>query len=254
MRPSLTVLAACLAVLAPARAYSQELPILPERDARPPPTPPNVRPTGPAVWVHVQASRTMTLDVLSPEATFWRHVCETPCDIEVPLEGLYRVSAHGVVPSRTLELEATPGDSVDLDVTVKTNDDHRTGERLIISSYVAAAVGLGLEVTALSIDSSSNAQPVLLWGGVGAAAAAIAFTISGYILQQPTGLSQSSVTHTPRAGLTPSTRVRDLPFALVSAPAASAGAGSVRLPVWRSAETSTPPVPLLSIPVFSTTF
>jgi hypothetical protein len=134
------------------------------------------------------------LELLTPEETRWQRICESPCDGEVPLDGMYRVSGHGLAPSRILELEANPGDRVVVDVTPRTFDEHRTGDRLIITSYIAGAVGLGLEIGALSIDPSSPAQPALLWTGVGAAALAIGCTIGGYVLLQPTGLSQSEVT------------------------------------------------------------
>jgi hypothetical protein len=219
------------------RAYAEEPALVP---LPPPGSIPELAPPPPyapvpaqrTVHVHVKSSQLVTLDVLTSEATFWRHVCDAPCDTDAPLEGLYRVAAHGVAPSRTVELEAAPGDSVVLDVSLRTNEDHELGRKLTISSYVAAAVGLGLEIGALSISPSSDAQPALLWGGVGAAVAAVALTISSYVLQQPTGLSQSSVTH-------------------AGAPAPSA----MRLPIWReaSAVTSAPPT-LMMIPILSTTF
>jgi hypothetical protein len=161
----------------------------------PQPPPPTVVPSAPrppTVRVHLTVSRPVTLEILSPEETRWHPVCAAPCDAEVPLEGVYRVVDHGMLPSGPLEIEARPGDLVVLDVSVRTYNQFRAGERLTIASYVLGAVGLGLEIGALAVDSTSDAQPVLLWTGVGAAVAAISCTISAYILREPTSLSQSS--------------------------------------------------------------
>ena len=223
-------LVVAVGVCLPARAFGQELPVLPQQTApradlfAPPPAGQRT------VRVHVKSSRAVTLDTLGPEATFWKHLCEAPCDADVPLDGLYRVTAHGIQQSSPVELEAGPGDAVLLDVSIRTNEDRQTGERLIIASYVAAAAGLGLEIGALSINPSSDAQPVLLWSGIGVAAAAIAFTISGYVLQRPTSISQSV------------------------APRGSMAAAWTKLPVWHEPFAVSASSPKLVFPILSTTF
>jgi hypothetical protein len=161
---------------------------------QPAPPPPVIVPAVPAVRgavVHVTADRAVMLQLLSSNDTRWRDVCLSPCDLEVPLDAVYRVIAPGIMPSRELELEASPSDRVTLDVNVRSLAQHRTAERLTIAGYVLGAAGLGLEIAALAIDSSSGAEPVLLWSGAGAAVAAISLTITSYVLGQPTGVSQS---------------------------------------------------------------
>jgi hypothetical protein len=136
-----------------------------------------------------------------------------------------------MVPSRIVELEASPGDRVTLSVHARTIEDHRTGEHLSIAGWVMAGVGLALEVGALAVNSNSQAQPILLWSGVGAAGATIGLAISSYVLLQPTGLGQS---------------------VMASVRAASGVDAWKRLPVWREPEAGQ--VRATNIPVFTTTF
>jgi hypothetical protein len=150
-----------------------------------------------AVSVHVEADRAVTLQALASDATRWVPVCSSPCDVEVPLEALYRVVAPGIQASREIELEAAPGDRVVLDVNVRSNAEHQTAQRLTIAGYVAGATGLGLEIGALAVNQSSTAEPVLLWAGVGAAAVAVTLAITSYVMGQPTGLSQSRTAAPP---------------------------------------------------------
>jgi hypothetical protein len=196
---------------------------------------PSQGPRLPTVRAHLNASRPVTLEVLSPEELRWRPLCVAPCDADVPLEGVFRVVDHGMVPSGGLELEARPGDTVVLDVNARTYEQQRTGRRLTITGYIAGAVGLGLEVGALAVDSSSDAQPVLLWAGVGAAALAIACTISSYILLEPTNLSQSSASPTA-----PRVARETNPWA--------------RLPVWRESDGARGAAPTTNMPLFSLRF
>jgi hypothetical protein len=116
-------------------------------------------------------------------------------------------------------------------VSAKSYEDHRTGQRLSIAGYVAGAVGLGLEIGALAVNSSSEAEPVLLWSGVGTAVAAVALAISSYILLQPTDLSQSSATHASREATAPWRR----------------------LPAWQARATPTGPT-ITSLSLFSARF
>jgi hypothetical protein len=176
----------------------------------------------------------VTLEVLSQEDTRWRPLCVAPCDADVPLMGTYRVVDRGMLPSGPLELEAAPGDSVVLDVGVRTYDQYRTGERLTIASYIIGAVGLGLEIGALAVDSSSDAQPALVWSGLGAAVVAVGCTIGAYILREPTSLSQSSTTPGPK-------RLATEPRAFT------------RVPVWNDAHTVAA-APATNVPLFSTSF
>ena len=117
-------------------------------------------------------------------------------------------SRRAIQASREVELEAGSGDRVVLDVNVRTNKEHLTAERLNIAGYVVGAAGLALEIVALSVDASSDAESALVWGGVAAAATAVALTITSYVMLQPTGLSQSSATPRPAASPAPQSRPR----------------------------------------------
>ncbi len=260
MRHSFTLssLVTCIACLAPTLAHAQEpspLAPLPAPAVAPtpeslsplPPGPPPSRPPmyvpvpPPAphtVFVHVDAARPVMVQLLSPYDTRWHDVCLSPCDTELPLEGTYRVAAPGIMGSRELELEATPGERVVLDVNVRTLAQHRTAERLTIAGYIAGAAGLGLEIAALAVNSDSTADAALIWSGAGAAVAAITLAITAYVMGQPSGLSQSS------AG------------PMVAAPVGAVpGPLSVRQPLWTARTGETPRLPpMTTIPILTSTF
>jgi len=234
MRPSLVSLPvlAGLLLAQPVLAHADDAPVA--VPAPPPPAPVYAARPSRSVWVHVNADRPVTLEALAPDESRWLRLCVAPCDTEVPLDAAFRVVDHGMMSSRVVELEASPGDRVVLDVNVRTNAEHETGEGLRIAGWIAAGVGLALEATALAVDPSSAAQPYLEWGGIGAAAATIALAISAYVTLQPSGLSQSSATPAPaRAARGPS------PW--------------TRLPSWREAEGVVAPKPT-TVPLFSATF
>jgi hypothetical protein len=175
----------------------------------PPPPPPaplvEVRPAPPAgatptpappasqrsVWIHIDSSRTVMLQHLAPFDTTWRATCFSPCDSIAPLDGTYRVVAPGIVWSREVELEAQPGDKVVLEIHARTLEQRRTAEALGIASYVAGGIGLGLEIGAISV-SSSTAQTALVAAGVGAAVTGLTLVITSLVLNRPTGISQSA--------------------------------------------------------------
>ncbi len=194
---------------------------------------------GPAVraaWIHVNSDRPVMLQLLTADETRWRPVCMSPCDVVVPLDGAYRVVAPGIQASREVELEAGSGDRVVLDVNVRTNKEHLTAERLNIAGYVVGAAGLALEIVALSVDASSDAESALVWGGVAAAATAVALTITSYVMLQPTGLSQSSAT--PASGVV-----------------ARAAIPTTRAPLWRDLASGGATLPrVTAVPVVSLSF
>jgi len=216
-------------VLVSSTAFAQDF-------ATPYGTPPPPRLDPHSVSVHLVTSDSVSLQILMPDAIRWTTACDAPCDAQLPLEAVYRIVGRGLQASRNLELEGAPGDDVTLKVHAMSNDDYATGEHLALGTYIAAGVGLGLEIAALSTDPSSDAQPILLWSGIGVAGAAIGMEIASYVLRRPTSVSQSAVTP-----LFPRPR-----------PVTS---GWTRSPVWRDLATvqlAPPAAP--SVPVFSTTF
>jgi hypothetical protein len=188
------------------------------------------------VFVHVQTDRPVVLEALMPEETRWVRLCVAPCDIEVPLDAEYRVTGPGMQPSRPVDLEAAPRDRAVLDISVRTNDQHRTGDRLYVASWVMAGVGLALGAGALAVDPSSEAQPVLMWSGIGAEAAMVAMAITSHVLSQPTGISQSVSPADPRG-------------------AAPGGGSWARLPTWHDSAALGVLAPRATVvPLLSTSF
>jgi hypothetical protein len=190
MTAKLSFLLLALVAFAPRLAHADEsvpvqrTPLFPVEVAPP-------IPMGRAVLLHIDSSRPVTLELLAPEETRWRPLCVAPCDTDVPLDGIYRVTDRGMIPSMNMELEANPGDHLVLDVTARTYEQHATGRRLTITSYVAAAVGLGLEIGAIATTNAS-AQIALGVSGGGAAAVGIGCMISAWILLEQTSVSQTA--------------------------------------------------------------
>ena len=229
------------ALLAPSLARADEPapsapmpPLLPSEPVLITPAPPPPPSAARSVVAHVAADDPVLLQFLSPDETRWRTVCASPCDTAIPLDGVYRVVAHGMQTSRTLEIEAEPGAHVLLKVHAKSNDDYATAERLGIAVYVTLGVGLALEVAALAVNSSSDAEPALLWSGIGVAAVGVSMEIASLVLRQPTTISQSVVA----AGGT-----------------ARARSPWIRSPMWHDLKPASQGAPVVtSVPVFSTTF
>jgi hypothetical protein len=236
LSPALLAVVAAATLGLPTPARAQEFPAPTLQGAPSPFAPPPMVMMRPTVMVHVKADQPVMLEALGPQDTRWTRVCVAPCDMEVPLDSVYRVTGPGMVPSRTVELEAAPRDRVTLDVGVRTTGDHRTGEGLYVASWVAAGVGLALGAGALAMDPSSTAEPILLWSGIGVEGAMVAMAITSYVLLQPSGLSQSVTRPEPgRVGGGPDTLTR--------------------LPIWREANTSSLSAPrVTTVPIFSTSF
>lgn len=223
------------------------LPPLPPAEAQPAPAPPIVipltppsAPRSPRAWVHVQGGPHLLLEAVAPGETDWKPVCRAPCDVQVPLDALYRVTASGMQMSKSVHLEAGEGDRVVLDVDPTSEVAHAGGEALIILGGVGLIAG-GVMLYADAVDAAAcnvpggggcSASTALLWAGIGSAAVGAVALIGGIKMVQPTSLEQSTSGGEPRPGSARNDAWR-------------------RLPIWHeSVETATAPrattLPLLS--------
>jgi len=90
------------------------------------------------------------------ETGAWVRHCAAPCDVDAPLDSLYRVTAVGMIPSRPFQLRGESGGRTVLEVhpTPETSKDTRKG--LIITGAVLLGVGtVSLLAYAVSAAASS---------------------------------------------------------------------------------------------------
>jgi hypothetical protein len=240
---------ALLVSASPGRA--QESPAVPapivRQRATPKPAPPST------AKVRIDSTATVTLEALADSSGDWKPICQSPCDVDVPMDALYRVTGPATVTSRSFHLLPVPnGGRVVLDVD-PTSKATPVGTKAL---RIGGAVTLGVGVALMGADalgtflcspgflgSAGGAPPggcsnsTLLWSGLAAAAVGATALILGLAMGQSTGVQQSS-------------RRNDAPGGT------SAGNdGWIRLPSWRDASPAMGALPTpASAAVFSFAF
>lgn len=88
--------------------------------------------------------------------TDWTKICESPCDVALPLHRVYRVDGPGVRPSAPFHLQGRDGGAVDVHVSARHSTDFYIGVTATAAGGTATLVGLtGWYVSALG-DSIEN--------------------------------------------------------------------------------------------------
>lgn len=85
----------------------------------PPPPPPTPGPppiTGPTLLVHIDSPRPVRLEHYDPARSNWDELCNSPCDMQVPVEGDYRIAGVGVKASNRFAMTGKAGDRIVIDV------------------------------------------------------------------------------------------------------------------------------------------
>jgi hypothetical protein len=162
----------------------------------PPPVSAPATPRAPApasndtAWVHVVSERSVTLERrgASDEADDWRPVCSGPCDMELSLRAEYRIAGRGLRKSAPFELEARPGERIEIDVKVGTTGGLVGGIILVSTGPVVGLIGLALvavanadQQTAQSLGQTSQdgtAKGVGVVLGIGG----LAMTLGGILM------------------------------------------------------------------------
>jgi hypothetical protein len=129
-----------------------------ERASAPPKEAPAPALTAPAVGaralVHIESPRHVTLDRKNPgENEPWVIACESPCDVELPLDNEYRIVGSGVRPSSDFRLEASPGQRVVLEVNPSSKAVRAAG--IVVGSLGITAIVTGLYLWAWTLPAMS---------------------------------------------------------------------------------------------------
>jgi hypothetical protein len=174
----------------------------------------------------------------------WTVVCESPCDVELPLEGNYRLQAHGLRSTRPFRLSGTPGDRVVVTLDPTSNSTVTAG--IVVGSVGVLGMGIGLlvlldaaEHSALGDGTNDTAGPV----GLGFLAAGAVVTGIG-LATLLTHLHSSASVTAGRSSVPPTTPA---PHVNVE--------NDVRRPTWsQSAAFPTSPTRAVIVPVWRTSF
>jgi hypothetical protein len=111
--------------------------------------------TGAKALVHIQSPRHVTLDRKNPgEDEPWVTACESPCDVELPLDNDYRIVGSGVRPSGEFRLEGKPGERIVLEVNPSSKAVRATG--ILLGSLGITAIVSGLYLWAGMLPATSG--------------------------------------------------------------------------------------------------
>jgi hypothetical protein len=192
---------------------------------------------------------------------WWRRICSAPCDVNVPLDELYRFTGRDIQPSDAFYVRGPPGGQVAFEVRPTSKRAHTAGVGLKVAgaigvgagaaavvlygflgfeSAVCLAAGTDDETAATDAANAARCAPSrgVLWGGLAAAGVGAVALIVGFAVDVPTKVD-------PEPGHdVPEHREDDVHFPV--------GERWSRLPTWR--ETSSPLPTVTSVPLFSTTF
>ena len=69
---------------------------------------------GPRARVHITSTKNVILYRRPAGTSSWVQACTSPCNEELPIGDMYRVTGNGVSASKEFRLEASPGSSVDI--------------------------------------------------------------------------------------------------------------------------------------------
>ena len=116
---------------------STAVPAPPSPGAAAPATPPLAAPmVGPRARVHITSKKNVILYRRPAGSTAWVQACTSPCNQEMPIGDMYRVTGNGVAASKEFRLEASPGSTVDIAV-----DPQSTGG-MVLGGFLAGGGAL----------------------------------------------------------------------------------------------------------------
>lgn len=109
--------------------------------------------SGPTVLVHIETSRPITLDRRNPgEDQPWVTACESPCDVQLPLNNDYRIVGEGIWASSEFELEGSAGQRVVVKVAPATRLTRTAG--IVVAGAGLLAIIIGVYVVAIAAAAS----------------------------------------------------------------------------------------------------
>jgi hypothetical protein len=104
-----------------------------------PATPAPANPPG-TVIVHINSSKSVTLEKRADAHSPWEHVCNSPCDVATPTGAQYHIVGTDLNGSRPFLIDASLGDRITLDVTPGIHNKAVTGG-WILAGGIALTVG-----------------------------------------------------------------------------------------------------------------
>jgi hypothetical protein len=109
--------------------------------------------TGPTVLVHIETQRRVTLDRRNPgDDQPWVTACESPCDVQLPLNNDYRIVGEGIWASGEFELDGNPGQRVVIKVNPATRFARTAG--IVTAGIGLTAAIVGIYVVAVSATAN----------------------------------------------------------------------------------------------------
>ena len=122
---------------------STAMPAPPTPGAAAPATAPLPAPmVGPRARVHVTSPRNVILYRRPAGSTAWVQACTSPCNQELPIGDMYRVTGNGVSASKEFRLDASPGSTVDIAIDPPSTGGMVLGGFLAGGGATAAYVGM----------------------------------------------------------------------------------------------------------------
>ena len=111
--------------------------------------------TGPTILVHIDSTRRVSLMRRAPENGEWITACESPCDMQLPLNNEYRIAGSGVTQSSEFDLDGQPGQRVVIKANVGTTAGLTGGLIITGVGLLVAIVGLYVIAGAAAVNSVS---------------------------------------------------------------------------------------------------
>jgi hypothetical protein len=139
----------------------------------------------PSAAVHIESDKSDSpVTIERREGRNWVYACSAPCDAELPLAPLYRISGTEVRSSSAFHLNARPGDHIVLDVATASKGSFTGGivltgvggGAMLVGAmvlYVVAVFDVADRASGVSTPSSDGNTNTVGWVMIGAGAAAL---------------------------------------------------------------------------------
>jgi hypothetical protein len=112
--------------------------------------------TGPAVKVHINSPVFASLQRRPRGGQSFLKACDAPCDLDMPLNDDYMVSAAGA-KTMPVKLAGQPGQTVIIDVDPPSDGGKVGGVIMIVVGAIGFSIGLVVDLVGLLVESASNA-------------------------------------------------------------------------------------------------
>jgi hypothetical protein len=105
----------------------------------------------PNATVHVEGPRAAVLEGRASSEDAWSVVCQTPCDVRLPLAFEYRIVGKGIHTSDPFTLQAHPDQIETITVRPGWKAGSFAGALVVVVSGLVLTVGLGIGLVELAV-------------------------------------------------------------------------------------------------------